>query len=84
MPTTAPRLAAGNELVKMVRLSGVTIAAPTPCTARAPISVAAVGASAHAAEAALNKIRPATYTRRRPSRSPSADAVTMPAAKARP
>ena len=52
--------------------------------ARAAISVPAVGASAQAAEAALNRIRPATYTRRRPSRSPSADAVTMPAAKARP
>ena len=84
MPITEPRLAGGKALVAMVRLSGVTAAAPTPCTARAAISAAAVGASAQAAEATVNNSRPATYIRRRPSRSPRAAAVTMPAANVRP
>ena len=85
MPTTVPRRwPAGNAVVRMVRLSGMTIAAPMPCTARAAIRVPAVGASAQAADATVNSIRPATYTRRRPSRSPSAAAVMIPAAKARP
>ena len=60
MPTTAPRREAGNALVRIVRLSGVTAAAPSPWTARAAISVSAVGASAHAAEARLNRASPAT------------------------
>ena len=38
MPTMAPRRSAGKAAVRMVRLSGVTIAAPMPCTARAAIS----------------------------------------------
>ena len=59
-PTTAPRREAGNALVRIVRLSGVTAAAPSPWTARAAISVSAVGASAHAAEARLNRASPAT------------------------
>ncbi len=58
MPTTVPRLAAGNELVRMVRLSGVTIAAPTPCTARAASSVLLVGARPHRAEAMVKMATP--------------------------
>ncbi len=54
-PTIAPRRDAGNALVRMVRLSGVMIAAPTPCTARAAISTSMFGASAHAADAALKR-----------------------------
>ena len=60
MPTIVPRRWAGQAAVRMVRLSGVTIAAPIPCTARAAISVPALGASAHAAEAAVNSSSPAT------------------------
>jgi len=60
MPTMAPRRSAGQAAVRMVRLSGVTIAAPTPCTARAAIRVPAPGASAQAAEAAVKSSRPAT------------------------
>jgi hypothetical protein len=52
--------AGGNAPVKMVRLSGVTAAAPSLCTARAAISVLAVGASAQAAHATVNSTRPAT------------------------
>src|SRR5581483_7079542 len=83
-PITEPRLAGGQALVAIVRLSGVTAAAPRPCTARAAISAAAVGASAQAADATVNSNRPRTYIRRRPSRSPRAAAVTIPAANVRP
>ena len=68
----------------MVRLSGSTAAPPSPCTARAAMSTVASGATAHAAEASVNRARPAMNTRRRPSRSPSAAAVMMPAANAIP
>ena len=65
----------------MVRLSGVISAAPRPWMARAPISSPALGASAQAADAAVNRSNPATYMRRRPNRSPRAAAVMIPAAR---
>ena len=80
IPTIAPRRSGGNAAARIVRLSGVTSAAPRPWTARAPIRALALGASAHAAEASVNSSSPVTYIRRRPSRSPSAAAVMMPAA----
>jgi hypothetical protein len=40
-----------------------------------------LGAGAQPAEARLNSVRPATYTRRRPKRSPMLAAVMIPAAK---
>jgi hypothetical protein len=83
MPTTVPRRSGGNAEVSSVSPSGMMIAAPSPCTPRQAISTPALGASAHAAEASVNTSRPVTYTRRRPSRSPSAAAVMMPAPKAR-
>ncbi len=82
MPTIIPRRPAGNAAVKMVRLSGRTIAPPRPCTVRAAISWPAPGASAQAAEATVNRASPRPKTRRRPNRSPAAAAVMMPAAKA--
>jgi len=82
MPMMAPRRSAGKAEVRIVRLSGVMTAAPSPCTARAVISSPTSGASAQAADAAVNTARPAVYTRRRPSRSPSAAAVMMPAPNA--
>jgi hypothetical protein len=84
MPTIVPRRWAGNAAVKMVRLSGSTAAPPRPCTARAAISADAVGERAQAAEPRVNSTRPAMKTLRRPSRSPSAAAVMMPAANAMP
>ena len=84
MPTISPRRCGGNAVVRMVRLSGRTTAAPRPCTVRATTSSAASGASAHAAEASVNSASPRMKTRRRPNRSPSAAAVMMPAAKAMP
>jgi hypothetical protein len=83
IPTMVPRRSTGKAAVRMVRLSGVTMAAPIPWTTRAMISTSAFGASAHDADPAVNTSRPAVKTRRRPSRSPRAAAVTMPAANAR-
>jgi len=60
MPTIAPRRSAGNVLARIVSASGVTAAAPSPCTARAVISSAEFGASAQAADATVNRSRPAT------------------------
>ncbi len=60
IPTTAPRFSDGKAAVRMVRPSGMTIAAPIPCTARKAIRDAAVGASAQAAEAAVKTARPTT------------------------
>jgi hypothetical protein len=60
---------------------GMIVAAPTPCTARAAISASALADSAHAADAAANSPSPAANTRRRPNRSPSADAVNSSTAK---
>ena len=60
IPTMAPRRSAGNAAARIVSASGVTAAAPSPCTARAAISSPEFGASAHAAEATVNSARPAT------------------------
>jgi hypothetical protein len=49
--------------------------------ARAAMRSVVLGARPHAAEARLNSARPATYTRRRPKRSPMLAAVMIPAAK---
>ena len=62
-------------------MSGATIAAPTPWRPRAAMSVAVVGASAAAAEAAVKTPMPITNIRRRPNRSPSAAPVRSRTAK---
>src|SRR5215472_8649598 len=82
MPTIAPRRSGGKAAARIVKLVGARSAAPTPCRTRAPIRNSAVGATAQAAEADVNRTRPATKTRRRPRRSPNAAAVMMPAADA--
>ena len=43
MPTIIPRRSGGNAVVRIVRLSGRTAAAPSPCTVRATISSAVFG-----------------------------------------
>jgi hypothetical protein len=55
----------------MARLAGTTSAAAIPCTARAAISRAMVGAAAQAREAAANRLTPIANTLRRPQRSPA-------------
>jgi len=84
MPMIVPRRCAGKAVVNIVRLSGKTMAPPSPCTVRAAISSEALGARAQAADATVNRARPMMKIRRRPKRSPSAAAVMMPAAKAIP
>ena len=83
-PTIIPRFSGGNAVVRIVRLSGSTTAAPSPCTVRATISSEAPGTSAQAADASVNSGKPVLNTRRRPKRSPSAAAVMIPAANAIP
>jgi hypothetical protein len=68
----------------MVKLSGSTTAPPSPCTVRAAINSDRFGARAQATEATVNRASPMVKTFRRPSRSPSAAAVMIPAAKAMP
>ena len=50
-PIARPRFSGGNAVESSVSVSGVTIAAPAPCSARAAISAPVVGASAAPAEA---------------------------------
>lgn len=76
IPIASPRFAGGNASASRVRVSGVAIAAPIPWIARAPISSPVEGASAAAAEEAVNSAIPAMNMRLRPNRSPSAAPVS--------
>jgi hypothetical protein len=67
---------AGTAAERSVSVSGVTIAPPTPCTARAMSRAVALGASAAAAEASVKMPMPIENIRRRPKRSPSAAPVS--------
>ena len=80
-PIARPRFSGGNAVESSVSVSGVTIAAPAPCSARAAISAPVVGASAAAADAKVKMPRPMTNMRRRPKRSPSAAPVSSRTAK---
>ena len=80
-PSASPRFSGGNAVESSVSVSGVTIAAPAPCSARAAISAPVVGASAAAADAKVKRARPMTNMRRRPNRSPSAAPVNSRTAK---
>jgi len=74
-PSATPRFSTGTAALRIVSVSGVTIAPPIPCAARAAISASTDGASAAAAEASVKMPRPMTNSRRRPKRSPSAAPV---------
>jgi hypothetical protein len=63
MPTTAPRRSGGKAAVRIVSDNGITAAAPSPWTARAPSSSPGLRASAQAADAAVNSASPATNRR---------------------
>src|SRR5260370_42097690 len=52
MPTMGPRFSGGKAVVRMVRLKGMTLAAPMPCTTGAAMSCLGGADSAHATEAA--------------------------------
>src|ERR671935_230385 len=57
-PSARPRFSAGTAEERIVSVSGMTIAPPTPWTARATSSATIDGASAAAAEAAVEAPRP--------------------------
>ena len=80
-PSAMPRRCGGVTLAMSVTVSGITIAAPTPWTARAAISTPMPGASAEAALPAVNTVTPMISRRRRPNRSPSAAPVSSSTAK---
>jgi hypothetical protein len=80
MPTAAVRRFSGTAWASRVRASGVTAAPPRPCTARAAVSCHDSVASPAAAEASVKTTRPIRNIRRRPIRSPIADAVSRNAA----
>ncbi len=82
-PSASARRSGGTAADRIVRLSGVTNAPPTPWMARATISTSLDGARAAAAEAAVKMARPMTKMRRRPKRSPSAAPVSSRTAKVR-
>ena len=81
MPSAMPRRAGGTAAERIVRVSGVTIAPPTPCRAREAISQSMLGAIAAAAEPKVKIARPTRNIRLRPNRSPSAAPVRSRTAK---
>ena len=74
-PSARPRFSFGTAWLRMVRVSGITIAPPSPCRARARLSASTVGASAAPIEPSVKMPTPMAKTRRRPKRSPSAAPV---------
>ena len=75
-PSATPRRSRETAALKIVKVSGVTIAAPNPWIDRAAMSQSAEGASAAAAEAAVKIPTPIMNMRLRPKRSPSAAPVS--------
>lgn len=73
-PTARPRSSGGKVVVMIDKVTGMTAAAPIPITARSAIRDCGEDTNI-AAAAALPKITsPASSTRLRPNRSPSAPA----------
>ena len=58
IPIAAPRRSGGKAALSRARPSGTRSAEPAPCRARAAISTPTFGASAQAAEAAVNSATP--------------------------
>ena len=81
MPSARPRRSGATAAERIVSVSGVMIAPPTPCTARAMSSAFAEVESAANADAPVKSRRPSTNMRRRPNRSPSAAPVSSSTAK---
>ncbi len=83
MPNAAPRRSAGKVFVMIVRVCGMSMAAPSPWTARNAISQPGLGARPQAAEAAVNTATPLVNMIRGPTRSPSLPAVMTRTASTR-
>ena len=76
-PIANPRFSAGNAVESSVSVSGVTIAAPAPCSARAAINAPVLGRErGERLKLTVKMPRPITNIRRRPKRSPSAAPVS--------
>ena len=71
----------GKVWLMMARVGGVIIAAPTPCSTRAPMRTAALGASPASSEAMVKTPRPPRKSRRRPNVSARRPPVTSRTAK---
>ncbi len=82
-PNAAPRRSGGKVLVMMVRVCGMSMAAPRPWTARNPISQPGPGAKPHAADATVNTAMPMANMIRGPIRSPSRPEVMTSTARTR-
>ena len=82
-PIALPRSSGRKEACRMARLPGVSSAAPTPCSARAPIRTGAFGAMPHRPEAMANHTTPIRKTRFRPYLSPRAPASSSRPASVR-
>ena len=66
MPIAVPRSRGGKVAVMIESVAGFIIAAPTPWTARAAISVSPFAARPQASDESVKTTRPAMKIRRRP------------------
>ena len=66
IPIAWPRCFGAKVATMMESVAGFMSAAPTPCTARAPMRKPALEASPHASEESEKMTRPTTKMRRRP------------------
>jgi len=85
-PYTAKAMARSRpwkRALMVERVEGITNAAPMPCTSRAPIRNAGVGAEPTASEASMNSVSPARSMSLRPWMSLSRPASRMRAANTR-
>ena len=83
MPRARPRRAGDTAPDRIVRVSGVTMAPPTPCRARAAMSASMLGAMAAIAEPKVKIASPTRNIRLRPNRSPRAAPVMSRTANVR-
>ena len=79
----ARRAGSVMTLVMVDRALGCSMAPPTACTIRNAMRVPSPGATEQATEATANRPSPAANSRRRPNRSPRADAVSSSTANVR-
>ena len=80
-PSATARRSGGTAADRMVRVSGVTIAPPTPWIARARMRISVDGERAARADPPMKVAIPIRNTRLRPNRSPSAAPVMSRTAK---
>ncbi len=81
MPSAVPRRSAGNVATMRAMVCGISMAAPSPCRARAPISSAGFWEIPHSRLATVKTATPKMKTVRCPRRSPSRPAVMSSTAR---